>query len=226
MLAYDIKVKTNNKLSAAAKRFIIPLQNVAKELAILIQARVKSGLNPENRKWSNLGRKSKRSYGNSSDPEEVNRWWVNPNQPQPSGYLFKIAADAKKFANYAVYKDYETYLSLSPNGKTRDWYKSGQFWRSIAVRPQSVNKVKIISSGSRKAGNGKRIANRDIGRYVGKDEDFNVLSYSDPEREVVVNFAKEQINDELAKRLVTAGQIEKLDNRGIRANARARRLAS
>lgn len=227
MLAFEISYKVNNKLSGLEQALVPPLAEIAKELAVQIRARVMSGLDPEMRAWTPLGRqrmgsgRGQRNADGSTNYQQ--RWWVKPTEPQPAGYIFRVSDTAKDFQGWAVYEDYETYLRLQPNGDRRDWYKTGQFWNSIAVRPQSVNRVKVIATGSRKAGK-KRIQNRDIGFYAGKRERFGVLTYSNAERAFAVRMAKMSIDEKMATRLGQVAELGQLNSRVVAANKRSSKL--
>jgi len=221
MFAFQIKVKTNNKLSEASRKLVVPLQNIAKELAMQIKQRVLTGKDPLGNDWSRLSRKSGES--GDSKTSKKDQWWVSPTDPQPAGYLFKIPPNAKSFANFVIYRNYQEFVNRSEDGNKRNWHKSGKFWDSIAVRPQSANKVKIIASGGRVI-NGKRIANRDIGYYAGRDEKFRVLSYSASERKFVVDFIRESIDEQMRIRMGTSNQIDNVSNRIKKANLRVKKL--
>jgi hypothetical protein len=222
MLAFDIQVRTNNKLDALSQRLVLPFVELGKVLAIRIRERVLQGIDPTGRPWSPLGRQSMGS-GRGSQNGPQRRWWVAPTEPQPAGWLFKVPNDAKDFKGFAVYESYETYLRASPGNDRRDWYKTGTFWRSIAVRPQAANRVKVISSGSRKVG-GQRIANRDIGYYAGRNENFGVLTYSDADRAFAVDFVSRSINEQYAMRVQQAGELQQLEKRAVSWNRRASKL--
>jgi len=112
------------------------------------------------------------------------------------------------------------HLRATPGADRRDWYKTGTFWASIAVRPQSARRVKVIATGSRKAG-GKRIANRDIGVYAGRREKFRVLTYSDAERAFVVDMLGRAINEQMAIRMQQVDRLQSLTARAERHNKRA-----
>lgn len=227
MLAFDIQYKVNSKLDALSQALVLPLADIAKDLAVQIRARVMSGMDPEMRAWTLLGRqrmgsgRGQRNANGSTNYQQ--RWWVKPTEPQPAGYIFRVSDTAKDFQGWAVYQDYETYLRLQPNGGRRDWYKTGTFWRSVAVRPQSANRVKVLATGSRKTGK-KRIANRDIGYFAGKHERFGVLTYSDAERAFAVRMAKMSIDEQLAIRAGQVAELGRLNSRVVAANRRSSKL--
>jgi len=223
MLAFDIGVKTNNRLSEAAKRLVVPLQDLGKALAVQIRNRVGDGRDPEGNAFTPLGSKRGGMFGKS--PGKNREWWVSPKDPQPAGWMFIIPMTARRFGGYAVYRDYDTFLSFSDGGNRRDFYKSGQYWASIRVRPQSVNRIKVISSGSRMV-NGKRIKNRDIAYFAAVNEKFGPLTYSDEERRFAVAYVKSSIDEQMAIRLGQAGQLDRLNVRASRANKRATKLGS
>lgn len=227
MLAFDIGYRVNSKLDALSQALVLPLADIAKELAVQIRARVMSGMDPEMRPWTPLGRQrmgSGRGQANADGSANYRqRWWVKPTEPQPAGYIFRVPDTARDFQGWAVYQDYETYLRLQPNGDRRDWYKTGTFWRSIAVRPQSVDRVKVIATGSRKTGK-KRIANRDIGYLAGKRERFGVLTYSDAERAFAVRMAKMSIDEQMAIRVGQVAELGRLNSRVVAANRRSSKL--
>ncbi len=224
MLAFEIGVRTNNRLSAAAQRLVLPVQRIAQELAVMVRQRVLAGRDPEGNRWTRLGRKFRKRRKGMFKAAGVNNrdqhWWVSSNVSQPPGWLFMVPPTAKRMAGFAVYEDYETFLRASPGEDHRDWYKTGKFWASIAARPQSARRVKIISTGSRKVG-GKRVANRDIGFYAGPDEKFRVLTYSDAERAFVVDMLGRAINEQMAIRMQQVDELQSLTARAERHNKRA-----
>lgn len=227
MLAFDIRFAVNNKLDALSQRLVLPVAEIGKQIAVQIRNRVLEGLDPLNQPWTPLGRQrmgSGRGQRNADGSANYRqRWWVKPTEPQPPGYLFRVADNAKDFQGWAVYEDYQTYLRLQPNGERRDWYKTGTFWRSIAVRPQSANRVKVIATGSRKTGK-KRIQNRDIGFFAGRRERFGVLTYSDAERLFAQRMVKASIDEQMATRAGQVAELGRLNSRVVAANRRASKL--
>ena len=224
MLAFEIRVRTNNRLSAAAQRLVLPVQRIAHELAVMVRQRVLAGRDPEGNAWTPLGRQRMGTGRGSLEAvgtdNRKRHWWVSPTEPQPPGWLFIVPPTAKRMAGFAVYEDYATYLRATPGADRRDWYKTGTFWASVAVRPQSARRVKVIATGSRKAG-GKRIANRDVGVYAGRREKFRVLTYSDAERAFVVDMLGRAINEQMAIRMQQVDELQSLTARAERHNKRA-----
>ena len=225
MIAFDVQVRTNNKLGAAAQKLVMPVVEIGQRLAVMIRQRVLDGFDPTGKAWSPLGR-VRVGLGRGqqdADGEKLRRWWVPPTEPQPPGWLFKVPLTAQKVPGWAVYEDYQTYLRASPNGDRRDWYKTGQFWRSIGVRPQSASRVKVIATGSRKVG-GKRVQNRAIGYYAGRNEDFGVLTYSDAERAFAVDLLQRSVTEQYAIRLQQVQELDRLTSRAQSLNRRTSRL--
>lgn|GEM_PF-2321633 len=217
MIGFEINIKHNNRLSAAAQRLVVPFAKLGQDIAQRIRLRAADGFDPENRPWTPLSTKSGGRAGR--DKKNPNWFWVRPSDPQPTGYLFKVPETARTFAGYAVYHDYATFLANSDGGNRRDFYRTGELWASLRVRPQSANRIKLIFSGSRKVG-GKTIQNRRIAQLAAKNERFGVLTYSDAERQVAVDFVKASIDEQMATRLQQVSQVDKLSARAARANAR------
>lgn len=227
MLAFDIKFAVNNKLDELSQRLVLPVVEIGQQIAVQIRNRVLGGIDPMGNAWTPLGRQrmgSGRGQLNADGSKNYRqRWWVKPTEAQPAGYIFRVKDNAKDFQGWAVYDNYQTYLRLQPNGDRRDWFKSGEFWRSIAVRPQSSNRVKVISTGSRKAGK-KRIQNRNIGFFAGRRERFGVLTYSDAERLFAQRMVKASIDEQMATRAGQVAELGRLNTRVVAANRRASKL--
>ena len=220
MLAFEIQVKNLNKLDALSQKMVMPLVEIAKRTATLIQERVMSGLDPEERLWSPL--KGVSGIAGSAKAGS-GLWWVGPDDPQPAGWYFEIPMSAKAKQGFKVYRSYSEYLELSPRKQRRDWHKSGTFWASMGVRARDARRVTISSYGSRVL-QGKRVRNRDIGWYVGKNEKFGVFSYSDRERAIAVATVKDSIDEQMAARAGELAQIGSLAGRTSRASRRTSKL--
>ena len=214
MLAYDIQLKSFNRLDALAQRLIVPLRDAAVVLANQIRTRVRNGVSPTGGRWTPLGEYS--TTGRSKD--EKNRWWVAPGQPQPAGYERKVTDG--QWQGWAVYENYGRYLELLPNGKRRDWDKTGQLWRTLGVRAMAVNRVKISFYGSRGKGNPQAA----IAYLAGRNEPVSVLQYNEPERAAFVEAIKADIDEEFAKRIGEAVEIGRRTKRAQSAQRRASRL--
>lgn len=214
MLAYDVQLKSFNRLDALSARLIIPLRDAAVQLATQIKNRVRNGVSPTGGSWTPLGEYS--TTGRSKD--EKNRWWVAPNQPQPAGYERKVQQG--QWQGWAVYENYQRYVELLPNGKRRDWDKSGQLWRSLGVRAMAVNRVKISFYGSRGRGNPQA----SIAYLAGRNEAASVLQYNEPERAAFVAAIKADIDDEFAKRIGEAVEVGRRTQRAQGALRRSSRL--
>lgn len=239
MIAFDVQVRTNNKLGAVAQKLVLPVVEIGQRLAVMIRQRVLDGLDPNGKAWSPLGRQrmgtGRGQFGDDTmmlagvskelrdtlGSNEKRKWWVRPTEPHPPGFLFKVTSG--DFAGWAVYESYDDYLRASPNGDRRDWYKTGEFWRSIGVRPQSASRVKVIATGSRKVG-GKRVQNRAIGYYAGRNEDFGVLTYSDTERAFAVDLLQRSVTEQYAIRLQQVQELDRLTSRAQSLNRRTSRL--
>lgn len=226
MLAFEIKVKTNNRLDALSQKMVMPLVEIAKTQAALIRDRVRMGLDPQGNPWTPKGRL--KGTGRHRDRGVGHRdgrglWWVSPSHPQPSGWYFEIPMSAKGMQGFKVYRSYQQYVNLGAGGDVRDWEVTGAFWASVAVRAISARRVSINARGSRVV-DGKRIANRDIGWRAGKSEKFKVFTYSDPERAIAVAAVKSAIDKEMAKRAGIVEEVGKITGRANRANIRTSRL--
>lgn len=214
MLGYEIKLRSFDRLDALAQRLIVPLQEAAVVLAEQIRTRVRAGGSPTGGMWTPLGEYS--TTGRSKD--EKNRWWVAPGQPQPAGYERLVKNG--KWQGWAVYENYERYLELLPNGKRRDWDKTGQLWRTLGVRAMAVNRVKISFYGSRGKGNPQAA----IAYLAGRKERASVLQYNEAERDQFVETIKNTIDDEFAKRIGESIEIGRRTRRAQGAQRRASRL--
>ena len=210
MLGFDIQLKSFDKLDELSARLILPLRDAAVTLADSIKTRVRNGVSPTGGRWTPLGEYS--TTGRSKD--EKNRWWVAPKQPQPAGFERKVTSG--QWQGWAVYENYARYLELLPNGKRRDWDKTGALWRSLGVRAMAVNRVKISFYGSRGKGNPQA----SIAFLAGRNEGASVLQYNEPERQAFVEAIKDQIDDEFAKRI---GQQVEAGRAARRARSAARR---
>ena len=210
MLGYDVQLKGFNRLDELSARLIVPLRDAAVVLANAIKTRVRNGVSPTGGQWTPLGEYS--TTGRSKD--DKNRWWVAPGQPQPAGYERKVQQG--QWQGWVVYENYGRYLELLPNGKRRDWDKTGRLWASLGVRAMAVNRVKISFYGSRGKGNPQA----SVAYLAGRNERASVLQYNEPERAVFVEAIKADIDDEFAKRIgeqVEAGRVAR------RARSAARR---
>ena len=127
MLGYDVQLKGFNQLDELSARLIVPLRDAAVVLANAIKTRVRNGVSPTGGQWTPLGEYS--TTGRSKD--DNNRWWVAPGQPQPGGYERKVQQG--QWQGWVVYENYGRYLELLPNGKRRDWDKTGRLWASLGV---------------------------------------------------------------------------------------------
>jgi hypothetical protein len=214
MVGYEIKFKSFDKLDELSKKLILPLQNAAAKLAERIRDRVLSGESATGQPFSAMGTYT--TTGRSQ--HESNRWWIPPNQPHPPGYLF--IADEGRFKGWACYENYERYLDLQPNGRKRDWKRSGSLWKSLGVRAMAVNKVKISFYGSRKKG----LAQAQVATFAGRNERYSVLQYSRKEREDFVAEIRANINEEFARRIGQAVEIGRLESRLRRAGRRSSEL--
>lgn len=210
MLAYNVQVAGVNRLDALSQRLIVPLIDAAVALADQIRTRVKNGVSPTGGMWTPLGEYT--TTGRSKN--DNNRWWVAPNQPQPAGYERKVQQG--QFQGWAVYENYGRYLQLLPNGKRRDWDKTGQLWRTLGVRAMAANSVKISFYGSRGRGNPQA----SIAYLAGRNETFSVLQYNEPERAAFVQAIKASIDEEFARRIGQAVEIGRLTQRANRAQRR------
>ena len=210
MLGFDIQLKGFNKLDELSARLIVPLRDAAVTLAESIKTRVRNGVSPTGGRWTPLGEYS--TTGRSKD--DKNRWWVAPGQPQPAGYERKVTSG--QWQGWAVYENYGRYLDLLPNGKRRDWDKTGALWRSLGVRAMAVNRVKVSFYGSRGKGNPQA----SIAYLAGRNEGTSVLQYNEPERAAFVEAIKDQIDEEFAKRI---GQQVEAGRAARRARGAARR---
>lgn len=210
MLGFDIKLKSFDKLDELSQRLILPLRDAAVTLADSIRTRVRNGVSPTGGRWTPLGEYS--TTGRSKD--DKNRWWVAPGQPQPAGYDRKVTDG--KWQGWAIYENYARYLELLPNGKRRDWDKSGALWRSLGVRAMAVNRVKISFYGSRGRGNPQA----SVAYLAGRNEGASVLQYNEPERAAFLETIKDQIDEEFAKRI---GQQVEAGRAARRARGAARR---
>jgi len=146
MLGYDVQLKGFNRLDELSARLIVPLRDAAVVLANAIKTRVRNGVSPTGGQWTPLGEYSTTGRGK----DDKNRWWVAPGQPQPAGYERKVQQG--QWQGWVVYENYGRYLELLPNGKRRDWDKTGRLWASLGVRAMAVNRVKISFYGSRGKG--------------------------------------------------------------------------
>jgi hypothetical protein len=205
VIGWDIKYKVNNKLDDLSQRLSMPLQAVAGVLSQRLKLRVLEGKDPTGRAWSPLGRVRMgegrgRLHDDDKGTERAMYWWVPPTEPQPNGYVFRVADSAKNMAGFAVYRDYNDYVQRNPKGDRRDWYKTGKFWESMAVRPLSPMKVKIGSYGSRKVGK-HTVKNRDIGYYAGKREKWGVFTVSNAEHNEALAYVKASVDAQLARRI-------------------------
>lgn len=214
MLGYDIKLKGFDRLDELSARLIIPLQKAAVELANSIKTRVRNGVSPTGGMWTPLGEYS--TTGRSKG--EKNRWWVAPGQPQPAGYERKVTDG--QWQGWAVYENYARYLELLPNGKRRDWDKSGRLWASLGVRAMAVNRVKISFYGSRGKGNPQA----SIAYLAGRNERVSVLQYNEAERAAFVESIKADIDDEFAKRIGQQVEAGRAARRARGASRRPSRL--
>jgi hypothetical protein len=164
--------------------------------------------------WTPLGEYS--TTGRSKD--EKNRWWVAPGQPQPSGYERKVTQG--QWQGWVVYENYQRYLELLPNGKRRDWDKTGQLWRTLGVRAMTVNRVKVSFYGSRGKGNPQA----SIAYLAGRQERASVLQYNEAERAQFVEAIKADIDEEFARRIGEAVEVGRRTRRAQSAQRRASRL--
>jgi hypothetical protein len=217
VIGWDIKYKVNNKLDALSQRMVFPLQVVAGVLSQRIKLRVLEGKDPTGRAWSPLGRVRMgegrgRLHDDDKGTERALYWWVPPTEPQPNGYVFRVADSAKNMAGFAVYRDYNEYISLSPKGNRRDWYKTGKFWESMAVRPLSPMRVKVGAYGSRKIGK-HTVKNRDIGYYAGKREQYGVFTVSDAEHNEALAYVKASVDEQMARRIGFAEGFQQVNQR-------------
>lgn len=213
MLGYDIQLKGFNQLDELSARLIVPLRDAAVVLANAIKTRVRNGVSPTGGQWTPLGEYS--TTGRSKD--EKNRWWVAPGQPQPAGYERKVQQG--QWQGWVVYENYGRYLELLPNGKRRDWDKTGRLWASLGVRAMAVNRVKISFYGSRGKGNPQA----SVAYLAGRNEGASVLQYNEPERAAFVEAIKADIDDEFAKRIgeqVEAGRVARRARSAARRSSR------
>lgn len=214
MLGFDVQLKGFNRLDELSARLIVPLRDAAVMLANSIKTRVRNGVSPTGGRWTPLGEYS--TTGRSKD--DSNRWWVAPGQPQPAGYERKVTDG--KWQGWAVYLNYGRYLELLPNGKRRDWDKTGRLWASLGVRAMAVNRVKISFYGSRGRGNPQA----SVAYLAGRNEPVSVLQYNEPERAAFVEAIKANIDDEFAKRIGEAVEVGRRTKRAQSAQRRASRL--
>ena len=213
MVSYDIQLKGFNKLDAASQRLILPLQTAAVQLAEAIKTRVRNGVSPTGGQWTPLGNYS--TTGRSRD--DNNRWWVAPGQPQPAGFERRVSSG--QWQGWVVYENYARYLDLLPNGKRRDWDKTGRLWASLGVRAMAVNKVKISFYGSR----GRGSAQAQVAYLAGLNEPVSVLQYNEPERAAIAASIMANINEEFAKRIgeaVEAGNVARRQRLAARRSSR------
>lgn len=214
MLAYEVKLKSFDRLDALAQRLIVPLRDAAVVLADQIRTRVRAGGSPTGGMWTPLGEYS--TTGRSKN--EKNRWWVAPGQPQPAGYERLVKNG--QWQGWAVYENYQRYLELLPNGKRRDWDKTGQLWRTLGVRAMAVNRVKISFYGSRGKGNPQAA----VAYLAGRQERASVLQYNEAERDQFVETIKDTIDEEFARRIGESIEIGRRTKRAQSAQRRASRL--
>ena len=214
MLGFDVQLKGFNRLDELSARLIVPLRDAAVVLANAIKTRVRNGVSPTGGQWTPLGEYS--TTGRSKD--DKNRWWVAPGQPQPAGYERKVQQG--QWQGWVVYENYGRYLELLPNGKRRDWDKTGRLWASLGVRAMAVNRVKISFYGSRGKGNPQA----SVAYLAGRNERVSVLQYNEPERAAFVEAIKADIDDEFAKRIGQAVEIGRRPRRAQSAQRRASRL--
>jgi len=227
MLAYDIKLKSFDKLDELSSRLIIPLQKAAVELAKSIQDRVRKGVSPTGGTWNPLGTYTTSGRGKRSDA----RWWVAPGDPQPSGYLNEVKDGPLK--GWVCYQNYRDYIARLPARGFRTWYKTGSMWRSMGVRAMAVNKVKISFYGTKGKQYGyvtansasmRRMGQAQVANWAGRNESFSVLQYNEAERAAFVEAIKADIDEEFAKRIGQAAEAGKAARRQRLAARRSSRL--
>ena len=227
MLAFDIKVKSFDKLDELSQRLIIPLKDAAVELSKAIQDRVRKGVSPTGGQWTPLG--SYTTSGRSKRPDA--RWWVSPGEPQPSGYLSEVGDGPLK--GWVCYQNYHDYIGRLPARGYRTWYKTGSMWRSMGVRAMAVNRVKISFYGTKGKQYGyitansssmRRMGQAQVANWAGRNEAHSVLQYNEPERAAFVAAIKADIDEEFAKRIGEAAEAGKVARRQRLAARRSSRL--
>lgn len=226
MLAFDIKLKSFDRLDALSARLIVPLRDAAVRLADRIRKRVQKGIGPEGNAWQKLG--TYKTSGRSNDPKE--RWWVAPGMPTPGNFIRRV--DSGELKGWTVYENYDDYIRALPNGTIRTWSRTGAMWRSLGVRAMSVDRVKISFYGTkgRQQGYGgsgggsmRRLGQAQVAYLAGRLEGKSVLQPSEAEKRMCLDEIWAEVDEELARRIGEVAEAGRINRRVRLAERRAAR---
>lgn len=207
MIGLDIQVKHHSALSEFQRRIGAPLVEIATIVLRRVHARTLAGMGPFGR-LAPLG-----AYSKSNGVP----FWVGPDKPQPAGEMYKVDAGAKRFAGFAVYRDYATYAAL--HGGSRDLSETGEAWSKAAVRLQSPTRATAAFYGTHKSGKGRAPTGAIIHAGI-RREPVPLFRLNDEDRRVIREMVLDRLNADMVNASAQVGQAFKL---GRRADALGRR---
>lgn len=226
MIAYDIKLKSFDRLDELSQRLVVPLRDAAVRLAGRIRTRVQKGIGPEGNPWQKLG--TYKSSGRSNDPRA--KWWVAPGMPTPGNFIRRV--DSGNLKGWTIYENYDEYIRALPNGTDRTWTRTGALWRSLGVRAMSVDRVKISFYGTKGrqmayvSGGGssaRRLGQAQVATLAGRFERQSVLKPSEAEKQMCLDEIWAEVNEEMARRIGEVAEAGRINRRARLAERRAAR---
>lgn len=174
----EVKVKAfASSFTEFDKRMALPLLKIGKHLAAAMMARVKRGQGAEG---------PMRPLGADADPSSVTRFWLAPERGGSNAPDENRIKDGK-LAGWAVWRNYWTYIQSQGLKAPRDVEETGDFWRSVAVRANGPNRVKIAPYGTHRGPSGLAVKNTSIGYLASRGEPLPLLH---PSRQEIVEAAR------------------------------------
>jgi hypothetical protein len=211
MIGLDIQVKHHSALSELQKRIGAPLVEIASIVLQRVHARTLGGMGPVG-KLAPLG-----AYSKSNGVP----FWVGPDKPQPAGEMYKVKPDAKRFAGFAVYRDYATYAAL--HGTSRDLTETGEAWSKAAVRLQSPTRATAAFYGTHKSGKGRAPTGAIMHAGV-RHEPVPLFRLNDEDRRVIREMVLSRLTADMVNASAQAGQIFKASQKATALGKRYSKL--
>ncbi len=196
MIALGVKVKHHGALSELQKRIGAPLVEIASIVLARVHARTLGGMGP----FARLAPLGARSRSNGIP------FWVGPDKPQPAGEKYKVKDTAKRFAGFAVYRDYATYAAL--HGQSRDLSETGEAWSKAAVRLQTPSRATAAFYGSHKSGKDRAPTGAIMHAGI-RHEPVPLFRLNDEDRRIIREMVLSRLTADMVNASAQAGQVFK-----------------